>query len=229
MRSLNFRLLAVSILGASLMFAPPANAEPLHVAGFFVGSQTINLTDPDRNGNVSAGAFILNPPAGEIAYCIDLRQFVNFNDPTYTDYTKSALKLDSVFGQAQKNELAQLYHGFYSASLADSIHSAAFQLAIWEIAFETSGTLDVDGAHSGKGVNFATGPDGPGSVIGIANGWLSGLNGGLWTDTMGLYTYRSDSHQDQIVYHRTPAPATWMILGAGLGLIAFLRRRRVNS
>ncbi len=228
MQSLHSRVLAASLLGAWLMFATAANAEPLTATGFFVGSQTITLTDPARNGNVPAGAFSLNPPAGEIAYCIDLAQTISFGT-LYTDYTKSSLAADGVLSSLRKGEIAQLFHGFYTTSLLNSTNSAAFQLALWEILFETGSTLDVDGAHGGtRGVNYASNPDTPGSVIAIADAWLAGL-GAFSTDTTGLYTYRSEWHQDQIVYHRTPEPPTWIILCAGLGLIALLARRRVKS
>ena len=227
MRSLPLKLVAACLLGAGLMFAPAAYADPFKATGFAVGSQTITLTDPLRNGNVNAGAFSLNPPAGDIAYCIDLAQTINFGT-LYNDYTKLSLAADGVLSSLRKGEIAQLFHGFYTTSLLNSTNSAAFQLALWEIVFETGSALDVDGANtSTRGVNYASNPDTPGSVIAIADAWLAGL-GAFSTDTTGLYTYRSPEHQDQIVYHRTPEPPTLIILGAGLGLIAFLTRRRVN-
>jgi hypothetical protein len=210
------------------MFAPAAYAGPLKATGFVVGSQTITLTDPVRNGNVSAGAFNLNPPAGEIAYCIDLAQTISFG-VLYSDYTKASLASDGVFSSSQKDKIAQLFHGFYTTSLLNSKNSAAFQLALWEIAFETGSTLDVDGALTGtRGVNYATGSDAPGSVIAIADGWLTGLSA-FSTEWTGLFTYRSGEHQDQIVFHPVPEAPTWIILCAGLGLVALLARRRVKT
>jgi hypothetical protein len=227
MHSLHLKLLAASLLGASLMFAPSAHAEPLMATGFAVGSQTITLTNPIRNGNINAGAFSLNPPAGEIAYCIDLAQTISFG-VLYNDYTKSSLALDGGLTAARKGGIAQLFHGFYDASLLNSTNSAAFQLALWEILFETDASRDVDSTHAAtRGVDYATSPDTPGGVIATANGWLAGLSA-FSTDTTGLFTYRSGEHQDQIVYHYVPEPPTWIILCAGLGLVALLMRRRVT-
>jgi len=210
------------------MFAPAAYAGPLKATGFVVGSETIALTDPVRTGSVSAGAFNLNPPAGEIAYCIDLAQTISFG-VLYDSYTKASLASDGVFSNAQKNKIAQLFRGFYTSSLLNSKNSAAFQLALWEIIFETGSSLEVDGALSGtRGVNYATGPDAAGSVIAIADGFLTGL-GGFSTDWTGLYTYRSPERQDQIVFHPVPEPSTWIILSAGLGLIALVVRRRAKA
>ena len=228
MRLSPLTLAAVGLLGASLMFVPATYADPFKATGFYLGSaETITLTDPLRNGNVHAGAFSLNPPAGDIAYCIDLAQTISFGT-LYNDYTKSSLAADGVLSPLRKGEIAQLFHGFYTTSLLNTTNSAAFQLALWEIVFETGSSLDVDGAHAAtRGVNYASSPDTPAGVISLAGTWLGAL-GAFSTDTTGLYTYRSPEHQDQIVYHRTPEPPTLIILGAGLGLIAFLARRRVN-
>ena len=77
MRLTLLKLAAVGALVASLMFVPAAQAGPFEATGFYLGgAQTITLTDPLYNGNVSAGAFALNPPAGDIAYCIDLAQSI---------------------------------------------------------------------------------------------------------------------------------------------------------
>src|SRR5437879_1233779 len=82
MRSLHSRLIGACLLGVCLMFAPAAYAEPLTATGFYLGSaQTISLTDPARNGNVSAGALSLTPPAAAIDYCLDLAATISFRPP----------------------------------------------------------------------------------------------------------------------------------------------------
>src|SRR5207245_10072298 len=125
MRSLPLKLVAACLLGAGLMFAPAAYADPFKATGFAVGSQTITLTDPHRNGNGNAGAFSLNPPAGDIAYCIDLAQTINFGT-LYNDYTKSSLAADGVLSSPRKREPAQLVHGFYPTSCLHPTIIAAF-------------------------------------------------------------------------------------------------------
>ena len=139
--------------------------------GFTVGSQAVTLTSPGfvLGPTVSAGAFNLNPPAGVIAYCIDIFQTIQFGTP-YNDYTATSLAADGVLTAARKAEIAQLFHGFYDTSLTSAKNSAAFQLALWEVTFENGlNSLSADGASLNKGSTYATGPDGPGTVIAIAN------------------------------------------------------------
>jgi hypothetical protein len=223
------KLLALCILSAGLVCAPVANADPLMATGFTVGWQSVTLTSPGfvLGPTIHAGALNLNPPAGVIGYCIDIFQTISFNS-LYNDYTPKSLATDGFLTGARKGEIAQLFHGFYDMSLTSSTKSAAFQLALWEIVFETGPKLNVDGANADHGVTYATSPDTPGNVITTANLWLGGL-GSFSTDLAGITTYRSSANQDLIGYHHVPEPATWTLLLAGLGLVTFMVRRRVNG
>jgi len=231
MRSLHFRLIAACLLGASLMFATAAHADSFKAMGFVNGSQTVTLVSPGfTTRDVSAGAFSLATPAGDISYCIDIFEGISFGT-TYNNVIKTPLAADSFIlpiSATRKGEIAQLYHSFYFDSLTSSTKSAAFQLALWEILYETSSTLNVDGNDAThKGFTDANSPDTPAGVISQADTWLAGLGGS--TDTTGLFTYRRGDFQDQLVYHPTPEPPAWVLLGAGLGVVAFLVRRRAIS
>lgn len=228
MRSFHPKLLALCILSAGLLCATAAHADPLKATGFTVGSQDVTLTSPGfvLGPTVHAGALNLNPPAGILAYCIDIFQTLSLGT-LYNDYATSSLAADAGLTAARKGEIAQLFHGFYDTSLTSSTNSAAFQLAMWEIVFETGPKLNLDGANaSDRGVTYATSPNTPANVITIADAWLAGVSS-FSTDTAGITTYRSGAHQDLISYHYVPEPATWTMLVAGLGLLAFMARRRV--
>jgi hypothetical protein len=229
MRSLHKRLLALLIVGAGLACAPAARADQLEATGFHVGSQNVTLTSPGfvLGPTVHAGALDLNPPAGVIAYCIDIFQTISLGT-LYNSYTTSTLAADPHLTATRKAEIAQLFHGFYDTSLTSSVNSAAFQLALWEITFEQAGNpLNVDGASGSKGTTYATGSDAPGSVIAIADTWLGQL-GSFSTDLDGFTSYRSDSRQDLISYHggRVPGPATLTMVLAGVGMVTLIARRR---
>ena len=232
MKSFHQTLLALVALSVGLAYAPVAGADPLKATGFAVGYENVTLTSPGfvLGPTVHAGAFDLNPPAGIIAYCIDIFQTLSFGS-LYTDYSTSTLAADGVLSATRKSEISQLFHGFYDTSLTSSTNSAAFQLALWEIAYETNGNpLNVDGASAGKGTTYATSPNTPAGVITTADTWLAGL-GAFSTDLDGFTTYRSASHQDLISYHgqRVPEPATATLLVAGLGLLAFVARRKEKA
>ena len=230
MRSCHSRILALCLLSTILMFATTARADVFKATGFAVGSQTVSLVSPLPfvSQDVRAGAFSLNPPAGFIAYCIDLFQTISFGT-LYSDYTATPLAADAQVTAARKGEIAQLFHGFYTSSLTSATNSAAFQLALWEILFETGSTLNVDGGDlAGRGVTYAKSPNTPAGVVSLADTWLGGL-GSFSTDLGGFTTYRSTSHQDQISYQPVPQPPAWALVFAGLGTLGFVARRRLKS
>lgn len=230
MRLFQCGILSVCLLSAPLMFAPAARADVLQATGFAVGSRTVSLVSPSPfvSRNVNAGAFNLNPPAGVLVYCIDIFQTIGFGT-LYSDYTTTPLAADAQITAARKGEIAQLFHGFYTTSLTDSTNSAAFQLALWEILFETGSTLNVDGGNlANRGVTYARSPNTPPGVVLVADTWLGEL-GGFSTDLGGFTTYRSPRHQDQISYRPVPEPPTWALVFAGLGTLAFMARHRQRS
>ena len=234
MRSFGRKLFALCILSAALAWVPVAQADPLTATGFHVGSQQVTLTSqgfPTVIGpTVSAGAFDLNPPAGVIAYCIDIFHTLSFGT-AYTNYTPHTLASDVELTAARKSQIAQLFHGFYDTSLTSSTNTAAFQLALWEIVFETTSDRNVDSTDPTKGTTYATdvahGGSTPANVISTADSWLGQLNN-FSTDLDGFTTYRSYDHQDLIGYHHVPEPPTWMLLFAGVGTLVYLRRRRLT-
>ena len=221
-------LVALAGLSAALAFSPAAHADPLEATGFVTGYQNVTLHSPNfvLGPTVHAGAFELNPPAGVEAYCIDIFQTLSFGTK-YTDYTKTTLAADGNITAARKSEIAELFHGFYDTSLTSSTNSAAFQLALWEILYETSSTLNVDGSDAAdRGVNYATTPNTPSSVITIADTWLANL-GKFSNDLDGFTLYRSAYHQDLISYQgHVPEPASLSLLVAGLGVVTAVARRR---
>jgi hypothetical protein len=235
MKSFQRGILALCLLSAPFMFAPVARADMLKVTGFAVGSETVSLVSPSPfvSRDVNAGAFNMNPPVGILAYCIDLFQTISFGT-LYSDYTTTSLASDAQITAARKGEIAQLFHGFYTTSLTSSTKSAAFQIALWEVLYETGPTLNVDGGDLiNRGVNYAKSPNTPAAVVVLADTWLGGL-GSFSTDLGGFTTYRSPEHQDQISYRPistsvVPEAATWELVVAGLATLAFMARRRQRA
>lgn len=227
MKSFQRGILALCLLTVPLVFASPASADLLKATGYAVGSEKVSLVSPSFGSHdVNAGVFNLNPPSpGVLAYCIDIFQTITFGT-LYSDYTTTSLSSDAQLTAVRKGEIAQLFHGFYAPSLTSSTKTAAFQLALWEILYETGPTLNVDGGNLiNRGVNYANTPNTPAGVISQADTWLAGL-GAFSSDISGFILYRSPEHQDQI---RVPEPATWALVLAGLGTLAFMARRRKRA
>ena len=130
--------LIAAILAASCGHALAANVT---FTGYFNGSESVAYslggTNPARSGSTSAGGFatVLNGGPTFETYCVDLYQFINFGT-TYTDY--SGPTFSHVFNNAAAAaDLGRLYAT--AGARTDAQHEAAFQLAVWEIAYEKTG------------------------------------------------------------------------------------------
>jgi len=179
-RNLLCALAATGLLGASL----PATADVLGTTGFKAGSQSFGLSLNGASSSVAAGGYAGTWNASAIVFwCIELTQYFGFGG-NYTDYTAS-LPGDASFGM-----LGQLFNEAYGTT-TDAQHSAAFQLAIWEIIYDSDLDLHAGGFHVTSG---------DAATITLAQGWLNGL--GNFPDTYNLVWLHSDTHQDFVTFGR---------------------------
>ena len=170
-----------------------------------------------------AGAFsILNLTAGGgsfAAWCVDIYSLLNTSS-SGTSYTLTPGT--EFFGGSQVTALERLASQ-HLASISTVTDSGAFQLAVWEIVYESSGTYDL-----GSG-NFQI-ASASGNALATANAWLSAL--GDSTPTLTLAVWTSSSSQDLAVFSAPiPEPEVYAMLLAGLGLMGFVvnRRRGVSA
>ncbi len=176
-----------------------------------------------RSG-VGAGGFNASYlPTGQaaatsfVAYCIDLAQSFYWNNAfTVTEHSPVAR-----FGDFAAGALDRLYTQHFAAA-TNPTESAAFQLAVWEIVSETgASTYSALGLGSG---NFQA-TYGNSTARTTADDWLRDLGLG----GSGGYTLTAlvgPNNQDQMMATPVPEPETYMMLLAGLGLMAFVARRR---
>ena len=215
---------SLTLLGtaaALLISSAPTRAATVDFIGYAHGSESVGFTlayggpaSLDRSGSTGAGGFstILNGNLPSFTtYCVDLYQFISFADPAYDGYVIKPGALHS-FANTQANaDLGRLYASAGS-SVVDAHTEAAFQIAVWEIAFETSHLYDV-----GDGTARFTGTA---STLALADSWVHnlGVNG------VPITVLESERYQD-VVYAPIPEPETYALMLAGLGIIGWLTRR----
>jgi len=205
-------------------FAMPAQAGTLIGTGYYIGSQTFSLS---TGQTVGAGGFkgTWNSGSGPEPlqfWCAELAQTFGFGTP----YTYTA----SIPNNATYTRLGQLFHEAYGTgvgqALHDTEHSAAFQLAIWEILFDgtnlnlSSGSFKVTDAHGNT------------AAVTDAQNWLTNL--GSFSDNYAIAHLANEAHQDFITgtppkdccRQQVPEPASTALVAAGLlAMIAGTRRR----
>lgn len=219
--SLAKNLLAIAVTAA---FAAPALADDVTFQDYANGSQAIDYTlfygdsnSANKTGSAGAGGFktLINGQSF-VTYCIDLYQTISFGT-TYTDYSPVSPLTAAFFTNPNGlNAISRFLaegHG-----IGNSIDSAAFQVAIWELMYETSGTYDVRSTSLAKGSAFFSGSS---EVLDRAQSWISVLDAA----TTPFSVYQSRTAQD-IVVTPVPEPETYALMAAGLGALGWVARRR---
>jgi len=227
--SLLQRTLAGCAVAATLAISAPAAATALHNTGWLAGSQgpayTIHGTAvPNPVVNPAAtGGFVGTFGVTPITYlCFDLLH--SFSIGSTLDYTASALSGGMATTLSHLFNVAAANGGF-----SDLDHSAAFQLAIWNIEYE--GDASVSG-----GTGFYV--TGGANAINIANGWLALLNNPLYANpdhaVIRLDSTSDPQHQNFITFttlpnccgRTVPEPPMLPLLVTIAGIAALVESRR---
>jgi hypothetical protein len=164
-------------------------------------------------------------PQRGVSYCIDLYEHIAFG-PTYTDYTLVSGASHAFANANAAFDIGKLYAEKNVVNTAKT--QAAFQIAIWEIAYETSGIYDL-GTGSSK---FFGGSADTSGALALASTWLGALS--TTTDPAfkisALDSIGRPGHQDQVFAKPVPEPTTYAMMAVGLLCMgAFARRRLVRQ
>ena len=124
---------------------------------------------------------------------------------------------------ANNRAYADLGRLYANAGVVDtSVEEAAFQIAVWEIAYETT-----PGAYAlGSGAASFSGGSAAGGALGLAATWLTGLGNGAGRS---ISVIESADHQD-VIFAPVPEPSTYMLMVAGLlATVEVSRRKRKQA
>jgi hypothetical protein len=200
---------------------------PSTVAGDSNGLYTNVTFSLDGGGNrgASAGLFVLDqkPAAGGswsqlLAFCLEPDVYLMpFNNP----YTVKSVATAGY--SAVSSAISELW-GRYYGQVTNDTNAAAFQVALWELAY---GTTDKNLSTGAFALTTA------GTVKTTAQGWLDSLNG-TGPMAQGLVVLKDNetslNNQDLLTQGQVPEPGMLGLLAAGLAGLGLARRRaRRNS
>ena len=205
--------LIAGALAGMLTLGAPAAATPVSIDLTFGGldipvGERVRVKAPLNRVTVTAGGFSMSDGTQSfLAWCIDL--FDAIRSDTYSVERPGHLT------DATEAELNRLFTNNLSQAQPNPTTSAAFQLAIWEIVYETK-----PGYNVRKGA-FSASHNGP--ALDLAQTWLEDLGEAKGTTTLEFFT--SDGSQD-LVTGVVPLPAGLVLLLSGLGIMGIARFRR---
>lgn len=232
-RSLN-KLFALTLLALLSTISTQALADGGSSTGTFISEQStasgqsINLVLPIQSGahdyfagsaNITVGTTSSNGTSF-LAYCIDPFQWAS---STPTAYTQSSL---SSLGSSQAADVTRLYSQSYASTSGNNANSAAFQLALWELAND-DGVLTSGAVRTTSSTND--------SIVAAANNMISNAKtGAAGSSNYSFNLYTNSNQQDFLVasvssVSPVPEPNTYALMIAGLGLIGFTASRRRTS
>lgn len=218
-KALLFRSIAACAATAALTLAVPAGATPLTNTTWLVGSgEGVTVHRGANTQSVPAGGFQGDFGANHIEFwCFDLDHTFSLGTPY--DYIATA------FTGALATRVAQLFEAGGDRG-SDADHSAGFQLALWNVLYDSDTTLS-------SGSFTATGPA---NAIADANTYLAnmGSHSGATITLSLLNSTDRPPHQGFITPNSVPLqvpepPAMPLVLTALVALALVEMRRRMRA
>ncbi len=183
--------------------------------------------------NAASPSTAINGP--RLTYCVDLSQHVESAVKPYqiVDIVARMADISTTHAATRGSAIAGLYNTFGSTAIGTTSATSndfatAFQLAVWEIAYDFTGVASSINLTAGTASFKKT--DGSALSSGVVNQFntiIAAINNG--PIAAGLVALRSTSYQDQLVYvPGTLIPSAGSAAMAALGGLLIARRRRAR-
>jgi len=205
-------------LAAVLLASAPAFAD---ISIQYVGkdaSDPVLSTTMTTNYVTGAMHYVDSTGSSFLAYCVEPDQPFAITSKGFKTYTTSS------FTGTQGTLLESLYSSSFQ-SVNSGNQQAAFQIAVWKIMEETTGTMDVtQGSFQLK----STG--GSNAVEALATNYLRAAERYQGPALYELTRLSNPTYQDLVVASTVtlvPEPETYALFLGGLGVVGLLARRRL--
>lgn len=215
-------LLTLALLASLTLVSTQSLASTASVSFLSTNTGTpLNLTLPAA-GTTTYFSGSLNIDVGGtsfLAYCVDPSQFATGTSLAYG----VSSTLSPPFTGSQSGWVSNLYSQSYASTNGSGTNSAAFQLALWELAND-DGVLNTGSVR-------ATSPSGTTEAL-AASMINNAKTGAAGSNHYSFTLYTNAQYQDYLVASVTPVPEpeSYAMLLAGLGLMgAVVRRRKTAS
>ena len=229
--SLLKRLSLAGAACAAMSLAPVGQAGFLGSTSLYGDAVTISYLGV--NTDTVAGAFegaTFNGGSIPPFWCIDLLDHVPYPPWVLPDYTAAPFQFAPLnFTLTEVSNLKTLFFNDYSGALTSTDTAAAFQLAIWDVLFDSDGMLSTYQGNGGSTFGVVSAPS---SVVTLAQGWITAAeNGPQHPSSLTQLTNSSDPPYQNFIYPSplgltVPEPSGLALLGAAFVAMVFVTRRR---